>query len=109
MNIRDQIKNAADVTNKAQRNYDLTKTIPQEANTILFRFDRMEYIDQSGLYALEDLLVDLIKQDKSIYFIHLPKQPRYMMERIGLLPKLVPVSNVFERLPDFLNHIKSQN
>ena len=87
----------------------LAKTIPQEANTILFRFDRMEYIDQSGLYALEDLLVDLIKQDKSIYFIHLPKQPRYMMERIGLLPKLVPVSNVFERLPDFLNHIKSQN
>ena len=87
----------------------LAKTIPQEANTILFRFDRMEYIDQSGLYALEDLLTDLSKQDKSIYFIHLPKQPRYMMERIGLLPKLVPVSNVFERLPDFLNHIKSQN
>ncbi|MAS68107.1 MAG: sodium-independent anion transporter [Flavobacteriaceae bacterium] len=87
----------------------LAKTIPQEANTILFRFDRMEYIDQSGLYALEDLLADLSKQDKSIYFIHLPKQPRYMMERIGLLPKLVPVSNVFERLPDFLNHIKSQN
>ena len=87
----------------------LAKTIPQEANTILFRFDRMEYIDQSGLYALEDLLVDLSKQNKIIYFIHLPKQPRYMMERIGLLPKLVPVSNVFERLPDFLNHIKSQN
>ena len=87
----------------------LAKTIPQEANTILFRFDRMEYIDQSGLYALEDLLVDLSKQNKIIYFIHLPKQPRYMMEHIGLLPKLVPVSNVFERLPDFLNHIKSQN
>ena len=87
----------------------LAKTIPQEANTILFRFDRMEYIDQSGLYALEDLLVDLSKHNKRIYFIHLPKQPRYMMERIGLLPKLVPESNVFERLPDFLNHIKSQN
>jgi SulP family sulfate permease len=87
----------------------LAKTIKAEANTVLFRFDRMEYIDQSGLYALEDLLVDLSKQGKRIYFIHLPKQPRYMMERIGLLPKLVPAANVFEELPDFLNHIKSQN
>jgi SulP family sulfate permease len=86
----------------------LAKTISKEANTVLFRFDRMEYIDQSGLYALEDLLVDLIKQEKRIYFIHLAKQPRYMMERIGLLPKLVPAANVFEELPDFLNYIKLQ-
>jgi SulP family sulfate permease len=87
----------------------LAKTIKAEAHIVLFRFDRMEYIDQSGLYALEDLLVNLSKQGKRIYFIHLPKQPRYMMERIGLLPKLVPLANVFEELPDFLNHIKSQN
>jgi nitroreductase len=30
MDIRDNIKHAVDVTNKAQRNYDLTKSIPQE-------------------------------------------------------------------------------
>ena len=85
----------------------LAKTISNEAKTVLFRFDRMEYIDQSGLYALEDLLVDLSSQNKKIYFIHLPKQPRFMMERIGLVPKLVPAANIFEELPDFLNHIKT--
>jgi nitroreductase len=30
MDIRNQIKNASEVTNKAQRNYDLAKSIPQE-------------------------------------------------------------------------------
>ena len=30
MDIRDQIKNASKITNRAQRNYDLTKSIPQE-------------------------------------------------------------------------------
>tara|TARA_B110000503_G_scaffold104374_1_gene155689 strand:+ start:55 stop:801 length:747 start_codon:yes stop_codon:yes gene_type:complete len=30
MNIRNKIKQAVDVTNRAQRNYDLTKSIPQE-------------------------------------------------------------------------------
>ena len=87
----------------------LAKEIPSVAETVLFRFDRMEYIDQSGLYALEDLLVDLSNQNMKVYFIHLPSQPRYMMERIGLVPRLVPAENIFEELPDFLKHIKSLN
>lgn len=87
----------------------LAKEIPKEADTVLFRFDRMEYIDQSGLYALEDLVVDLAKEKKTVFFIHLPKQPRYMMERIRLVPRLVPAANIFEELPDFLKHIKSLN
>ena len=66
----------------------------------------MEYLDQSGLYALEDLLVDLSKENKKVYFIHLPKQPRYMMERIGLVPRLVSKENIFDELPDLFNKIK---
>ena len=87
----------------------LAKEIPSTAETVLFRFDRMEYIDQSGLYALEDLLVDLANENKKVHFIHLPSQPRYMMERIGIVPRLVPAANIFEELPDFLKHIKSLN
>ena len=87
----------------------LAKEIPSAAETVLFRFDRMEYIDQSGLYALEDLLVDLAKENKEVHFIDLPSQPRYMMERIGIVPRLVPAANIFEELPDFLKHIKSLN
>ena len=87
----------------------LAKEIPSTAEIVLFRFDRMEYIDQSGLYALEDLLVDLMKNTKTVYFIHLPSQPRYMMERIGLVPRLVPAANIFEELHDFLLHIKTLN
>lgn len=87
----------------------LAKEIPSSAEIVLFRFDRMEYIDQSGLYALEDLLVDLMKNTKTVYFIHLPSQPRYMMERIGLVPRLVPAANIFEELHDFLLHIKTLN
>ena len=84
----------------------LAKELSKSAETVLFRFDRMEYLDQSGLYALEDLLVDLRSENKMVYFIHLPKQPRLMMERIRLIPRLIPEQNIFEELPDFLKHIK---
>jgi SulP family sulfate permease len=79
----------------------LAKEISPSAKAVLFRFDRMEYIDQSGLYALEDLLVDLAKENKAVYFIHLPSQPRYMMERIGIIPRLVSKQNIFDELTDF--------
>ena len=37
----------------------LSKQIPSSAHTIVIRMDRMPYMDQSGLYALEDMLVSL--------------------------------------------------
>jgi len=83
----------------------LAKTISKEANTVLFRFDRMEYIDQSGLYALEDLLVDLSKQQKRIFFINLQNQPRYMMERVRLIPRLVSEQNIFDNIKDYTKTI----
>ena len=38
----------------------LAKQIPKEASIIILRLDKMSYMDQSGLYAMEDVLVDLI-------------------------------------------------
>ena len=76
----------------------LAKKIPETAKVIIFRLDTMNYIDQSGLYALEEILVDLSSQDKEIYFVSLQKQPRYMMRRVDLVPKLVPEDHIFESI-----------
>jgi SulP family sulfate permease len=84
----------------------LAMTISKDAKSIIFRFDRMEYIDQSGLYALEDLLVDLKKSNKSVHFINLLEQPRYMMEQISLIPRLVSESCIHNNLKDYLETIK---
>tara|TARA_B110000238_G_scaffold16105_1_gene15751 strand:- start:7 stop:144 length:138 start_codon:yes stop_codon:yes gene_type:complete len=40
----------------------------------------MNYIDQSGLYALEDILVDLAKKNIKIALVNIPNQPLLMME-----------------------------
>ncbi len=86
----------------------LAKQIPNNAQVVLFRFDNMDYIDQSGLYALEDVLVDLTQQQKTVCFIGLSKQPRYMMERIGLVPRLVSDTNIFNNLSESLTFIKGK-
>ena len=84
----------------------LVKQIPNTATTIIIRMDKMQYIDQSGLYALEDIIVDLKKEGKNILFVDLQKQPRYMLERIDMIPDLVSEESIFNNFKSCLQWVK---
>lgn len=80
----------------------LAQQIPDTASTLIIRMDKIPYMDQSGLYAFEDICVELAKNDKNILLVDIMKQPRYMLERIDIIPDLVPESNIFESFDDCL-------
>ena len=84
----------------------LVKQIPDTASTIIIRMGRMQYLDQSGLYAMEDILIDLIKQDKVVLLVDILEQPRYMLERIDIIPDLVPKEQIFINFKSCLSWIK---
>lgn len=84
----------------------LANQIQDNASTIVIRADKLSYMDQSGLYALEDILVDLAKRDISILLVNVAEQPKYMMERIDIIPDLIPESQIFGNFGDCLNWIK---
>lgn len=84
----------------------LAKQIPEMASVVVIRMGRMQYMDQSGLYALEDTLVDLKQQGKDVLLVGLLKQPRYMMERIGIIPELISNTHVFSNFKTCINWIK---
>jgi len=86
----------------------LAKQIPEKASTVIIRMSRMAYIDQSGLYAMEDVLVDLAKSGKKIIMVGVLKQPKYMLERIDIIPDLVSKEHLFENFKDCLNWIKKE-
>ena len=56
----------------------LASQIPDTAAAVIIRMGRMQYVDQSGLYAMEDVLVDLAKREIKVVLVDVPKQPRYM-------------------------------
>ncbi len=80
--------------------------IPDTATTIIIRMGRMQYIDQSGLYALEDALIDLTKEGKKVLLVNILKQPRYLLERIDIIPDLVPKDQIFETFDESIVWIK---
>ena len=85
----------------------LAKQIPETASTVIIRMDKIPYMDQSGLYAMEDILVDLRKQDMNVLLVHVIEQPRYMMERVNLIPDLISKEHIFDNIDDCLNWVKA--
>ncbi|MEX0316025.1 MAG: SulP family inorganic anion transporter [Allomuricauda sp.] len=83
----------------------LAEQIPDTASTVVIRLDRMQYMDQSGLYAMEDILQDLNKKNIKVLFVGLLDQPKYMMERIDIIPDLVPRESIFEDFQPCLDWI----
>ena len=85
----------------------LSKQIPDTASTIIIRMGKVPYMDQSGLYVLEDILVDLKKDGKNVLLVDIQKQPRYMMERIDILPDLIPIEHTFETFKKCLDWVNT--
>ena len=79
---------------------DLAESLPGEAKTIVVRMERVPYIDQSGLYTLEDTILRLTQEEKQVVLTGLQTQPSDMLQRIGLIPNLVTEDQVFETFDD---------
>ncbi|EAR02951.1 SulP family inorganic anion transporter [Maribacter sp. HTCC2170] len=84
----------------------LANQIPSTASYTIIRLDRMQYMDQSGLYAMEDVLQELNKKDITVLFVDLLRQPRYMMERIDIIPDFIPEEHIFDTFKDCAKWIK---
>ena len=84
---------------------EILKKIPNSAKTVVFRLSRMQYMDQTGLYVMEDALKDLRARGINLIFIGLLDQPRYMMERIDIIPGLVNEDQVYENFKMYLKQL----
>ena len=84
----------------------LALQIPETASTVIIRMDRMQYMDQSGLYAMEDVLQDLKQSGKTVLLVGILDQPKYMMERIDIIPDLIPREHVFKNIKECISWVK---
>ena len=84
----------------------LSQQIPASAKTVIMRLGRMQYMDQTGLYAMEDMLLDLKKKNVEVLFVNLLHQPRYMMENIDIIPDFIPKEHIFKGFSPCVQWIK---
>jgi SulP family sulfate permease len=54
--------------------------------------ERVPYIDQSGLYAMEDAILPLRRRNVIVLLTGVQSQPNDMLRKIKIVPNLIPRS-----------------
>ena len=85
----------------------LADQLPATASHLIMRMDKVPYLDQSGVYTLEDIFMELNQKGITPLLVNVQEQPRYMMERIDLIPDLVHEDQIFDDIDHTIAWVKS--
>lgn len=79
---------------------EMVKKMPEDIEWVIFRMEKVPYVDQSGIYAMEEVMDELYKKDIGVIFVGLQGQPLGMFEKFNLAPKSDDTNQIFENLQD---------
>lgn len=82
------------------------KQIDDDIEVLIIRLDKVPYIDQSGLYALEDAVFDLCQRDIEVLLVNVEGQPMNMLRAIDLIPNLVSEEQVFPDIQSAFDYLQ---
>lgn len=92
----------------ANRFLQLVEKLPK-TKYLVIRMSYVPFIDQSGLYALEDAVLSMEQRGIQVLFTRLQTQPRLLLERVRIIPDLVPPDNIFPSFEACIDWIKAQH
>lgn len=85
---------------------DEVNNIPDEVEALIIRMDRVPYIDQSGLYALENAVLDLEKKGVNVMLTAVQEQPKDKLVSIDIVPDLISEEHLFDNIKSAFDYIK---
>jgi sulfate permease, SulP family len=79
------------------------KISSQAANgkMLVLRMERVSYMDQSGIYAVQDVLVDLEAANLQVFLVGIPQSQIDRLEAMQVVPHLMPREHVFDKFEAF--------
>lgn len=89
----------------ASRFQDMIKALPN-LHIVIIRMDKVPYVDQSGLYAMEDAILELQEAGIHVIYTGLHGQPYEMFNRFDVVPELVPKEHCFKDFQSCLPWVK---
>ena len=87
---------------------DEIKNIPEQVKALIIRMDRVPYIDQSGLYALENAVLDLEQRGIQVLLTAVQEQPKDKLVSIDIVPDLISEDHIFNDINGAFDYIKAQ-
>jgi len=83
----------------ASRFQEIVSNLP-EMEVFVIRMDRVPYIDQSGVYSMDEAIQDLRQRGVKVVFTDVHGQPLDLLERLKIIPGLVSREDCFPNFND---------
>jgi len=87
---------------------DLITNLEEGICALIIRMDRVPHMDQSGLYAMEEAILDLTRRGVTVLLTGVDSQPYDMLRTIDVIPDLLPEKQVFENFEDSIAWLKGE-
>lgn len=81
--------------------------IPSNAKVVIFRMKKVPFIDQSGLYALEEVIKEMQKMGIIVVLTMIQPQPLYLLKKNRMVPNILPEKYLFESIEDCSEWLKT--
>lgn len=69
-----------------------------EIHYVIIKMSKVPFIDQTGLYALEDAILALEQRNIDVILVGLQQQPEDMLRAIKIVPALISEKHIFSNL-----------
>ncbi|MCF0159214.1 MAG: SulP family inorganic anion transporter [Bacteroidaceae bacterium] len=85
---------------------EIMNNVPETAEVVIIRMKLVSFMDQSGLYAMETAIRDYQARGVKVLMTIIQPQPMYMLNKMNIIPGLVPVENTFKTFEDCTEYLK---
>jgi len=79
---------------------ELIKELDPGTKVLIIRMKKVPYMDQSGVYVMEEAILDLRMKDVVVLMTGVQPQPLDMMKKIGIIPGLISEEFLFKKFAD---------
>lgn len=87
---------------------EVMQTVPADAKIVIIRMRLVSFMDQSGLYAMEEAIKDIQDRGAQVLMTIIQPQPMYMLTKMNLIPDIVPEDHTFKTFEDCTEYLKKQ-
>ncbi len=87
---------------------EVMQTVPADAKIVIIRMRLVSFMDQSGLYAMEEAIKDIQARGAQVLMTIIQPQPMYMLKNMKLIPEVIPEDHTFKTFEECTEYLKKE-
>lgn len=87
---------------------EVMSDVPADAKIVIIRMRLVSFMDQSGLYAMEEAVKDLQSRGIQVLMTIIQPQPMYMLTTHKVIPGVVPEDHTFKSFEECTDFLRNQ-